>query len=67
MTFMTVTNKIGGFMTVAGAIGADVFPLFLGQFIATIPMLLMYMQVVLIFMSMLLFILAALIGKRNEI
>ena len=65
--FMTVTNKIGGFMTVAGAIGADVFPLFLGQFIATMPMLLMYMQVVLIFMCMLLFILAALIGKRNEI
>ena len=65
--FMTVTNKIGGFMTVAGAIGADVFPLFLGQFIATMPMLLMYMQVVLIFLCMLLFILAALIGKRNEI
>ena len=65
--FMTVTNKIGGFMTVAGAIGADVFPLFLGQFIATMPMLLMYMQVVLIFMCMLLFILAASIGKRNEI
>ena len=64
--FMTVTNKIGGFMTVAGAIGADVFPLFLGQFIATMPMLLMYMQAVLICMCMLLFILAAWVGKRNK-
>ena len=64
--FMTVTNKIGGLMTVAAAIGADVFPLFLGQFIATTPMLLMYMQVVLICMCMLLFMLAAFIGKRNK-
>ena len=64
--FMTVTNKIGGLMTVAAAIGADVFPLFLGQFIATKPMLLMYMQVVLICMCMLLFMLAAFIGKRNK-
>ena len=64
--YMTVTNKIGGFMSVAGGIGADLFPLLLGQFIAKLPMLLMYMQVVLIYLCVLLFTLASWIGKRTS-
>ena len=63
--FMTVTNKIGGLMTVAAGVGADVFPLLLGQFIATFPMLLMYMQVGLIYFCILLFALATWIGKQR--
>ena len=63
--FMTVTNKIGGIMIVAGGIGFDAFPVFLGQFIADFPMLLMYTQVVLIYLCVLLFALASWIGKRK--
>ena len=63
--FMTVTNKIGGLMTVAAGVGADVFPLLLGQFIATFAMLLMYVQVGLIYFCILLFALATWIGKQR--
>ena len=38
--YMTVTNKIGGLMTVAAGVGADVFPLILGQSIGAFPILL---------------------------
>ena len=63
--FMTVTNKIGGLMTIAARVGGDAFPLLLGQFIATFPMLLMYMQVGLIYFCVLLFALATWIGKQR--
>ena len=63
--FMTVTNKIGGLMSVAASIGADSFPLFLGQFIADFPMLLMYMQVGVIYLCIVLFSLASWIGLRR--
>ena len=64
--FMTITNKIGGLMTVAAGVGADAFPLLLGQFIASFPMLLMYMQVGLIYFCILLFALATCAGKRRR-
>ena len=64
--FMTVTNKIGGLMTVAAGVGADAFPLILGQFIGTFPMLLMYMQVGLIYFCVLLFFMATWVGKRGN-
>ena len=64
--FMTVTNKIGGLMTVAAGVGADAFPLILGQFIGTFPMLLMYMQVGLIYFCVVLFFMATWVGKRNN-
>ena len=63
--FMTVTNKIGGLITVAAGLGADTFPLFLGQFITNYPMLLMHMQVGLIYLCIVLFTFASCIGKRN--
>ena len=62
--FMTVTNKIGGLMTVAGGTGAGAFPLFVGQFIVKHPMLLMYMEFSLMYFCVLLFALASWIGKR---
>jgi len=63
--FMKVTNKIGGLMTVAAGVGMDSFPLFLGQFIADFPMLLMYMQVGIIYLCILLFTTASCIGQRR--
>ena len=65
--FMTVTNKIGSLMTIAASIGADSFPLILGQFISTFPMLLMYMQIGVIYSCILLFSLASCIGKQNRL
>jgi len=64
--YMTVTNKIGGLMTVAAGLGADAFPLILGQFIGAFPMLLMYMQVGLIYFCVVLFFMATWVGKRRN-
>ena len=64
--FMTVTNKVGGLMTVAAAVGADAFPLILGQFVESYPMLLMYMQVGLIYFCVVLFFMATWVGKRRR-
>ena len=63
--FMKVTNKLGGLMTVSAGIGMDSFPLFLGQFVAGFPMLLMYMQVGIIYLCILLFTTASCIGQRK--
>ena len=62
--YMTVTNKIGSLMTISASIGADSFPLFLGQFIDTFPMILMYMQVGVVYACILLFMVACWIGRR---
>merc|ERR1711997_1238704 len=52
---ITVTNRIVSSMIISGSIGADLFPIILGQFMATFPMLLMYLQVVVVFMCITLF------------
>ena len=62
--YMTVTNKIGSLMTISASIGADSFPLFLGQLIDTFPMILMYMQVGVVYACILLFMVACWIGRR---
>ena len=64
--FMTVTNKVGGLMTVAAAVGANAFPLILGQFLESYPMLLMYMQVGLVYFCVVLFFMATWVGKRRR-
>ena len=66
---ITVTNKIMSSMIISGSIGADLFPIILGQFIATFPMILMYLQVCVVFMCIVLFSTAYLITrilKKNE-
>ena len=52
---ITVTNRIVSSMIISGSIGADLFPIILGQFMATFPMLLMYLQVAVVFMCIVLF------------
>ena len=66
---ITVTNKIMSSMIISGSIGADLFPIILGQFMATFPMILMYLQVAVVFMCILLFSTSYLITrliKKNE-
>lgn len=65
--FMKVTNKIGGLMTVSSGIATDAFPLLLGQFIASFPMLLMYLQVCLMYFCVVLFAFATWVGRRKSI
>ena len=52
---ITVTNRIVSSMVISGSVGADLFPIILGQFMATFPMLLMYLQVSVVFMCIALF------------
>jgi fucose permease len=52
---ITVTNRIISSMIISGSVGADLFPIILGQFMATFPMLLMYLQVAVVFMCIALF------------
>ena len=66
---ITVTNKIMSSMIISGSIGADLFPIILGQFMASFPMILMYLQAAVVFMCILLFSSAYVITrmmKRNE-
>ena len=52
---ITVTNRIVSCMIISGSLGADLFPIILGQIIATFPMILMYLQVAVVVMCILLF------------
>ena len=66
---ITVTNRIMSSMIISGSIGADLFPIILGQFMATFPMILMYLQVAVVFLCILLFSTSYLITriiKKNE-
>ena len=66
---ITVTNRIISSMVISGSIGADLFPIILGQFMASFPMILMYLQVAVVFMCIILFSSAYVITrmmKRNE-
>ena len=66
---ITVTNRIMSSMIISGSIGADLFPIILGQFMASFPMILMYLQAAVVFMCILLFSSAYVITrmmKRNE-
>ena len=58
------TNKIGSLMVVAGSIGGNSFNIIMGQFIADLPMLLMYVEVVLVFLCITIFTFGYLITKR---
>ena len=60
---ITVTNRIVSSMIISGSIGADLFPIVLGQFMATFPMLLMYLQVVVVSLCIILFSLAYFITR----
>jgi len=55
---ITVTGRIVSAMIISGSIGADLFPIILGQFMATFPMILMYLQVAVVLMCILLFSIA---------
>ena len=55
---ITVTGRIVSAMIISGSIGADLFPIILGQFMANFPMILMYLQVSVVLMCILLFSIA---------
>ena len=48
----------------SSSIGADVFPLLLGQTIGSLPMLIMYLQLAIIVGCLLLFIASAIVGNK---
>ena len=55
---ITVTGRIVSAMIISGSVGADLFPIILGQFMAKFPMILMYLQVSVVLMCILLFSIA---------
>lgn len=62
--FMVITNRMGALFSIAGSIGADVFPLILGQIIAKDPI---YFQIIIfgsVTACILLFSLAYYLAKR---
>ena len=63
---MKITNRVGAVLTVAGSVGADVFPIILGQFVETIPMILMYITCGTVSLSSCIFILAIVLGKKVQ-
>ena len=62
--FMVITNKIGAAFTVASASGADVYPILIGQYIETTPMILMYFTVSLIGLCTLTFFASIATGRH---
>ena len=64
---VTVTNKIGSALVIAASVGADAFPILLGQFITDLPMILIYMNLAVICGCTLLFLVAnSITGRLQE-
>ena len=63
---VTVTTRIGSYLTIAASIGVDSFPLLLGQFMATLPMLLIYLQLAVVLLCIILFGIACFIANHSE-
>lgn len=63
-TFVTVTNRIQACASVASSIGADVFPIILGQLIADHPMTLMYITFATLVLCFGMFMSAFMVGKH---
>ena len=63
-----VTNRIGSLMIISAGIGADLFPIVVGQLISSLPMLLMYLQVAVVLICLQLFGLSYYLGRslRNN-
>ena len=59
-----VTNQIGSLMIISAEIGADLFPIVVGQFISSFPMLLMYLQLAVVFICIKLFVLSYYLGRK---
>ena len=64
---INVTNRIGSFMIVAGSLGGNSFLIMMGQFISGFPMLLMYLEVILVFLCVVIFTFGFFVAKRLEI
>ena len=65
--YVTITSKIGATFTIASSLGPDVFPVILGQFIVTTPMVLMYTTLTLVSVCIGLFFVAFLIGRSIKV
>lgn len=63
---VAVTNKIGALFVFTASAGCDVFPILVGQFIGKHPMVFMYVQVGVLMACILMFILAALVGRGMQ-
>ena len=62
--YIVVTDKIGLAFTLSGMVGPELFPVIVGSFIEGRPMFLMYTIFISILCCTLLFILAALAGRK---
>jgi fucose permease len=64
--YLKVTGRISASLTVASCIGAAIVPPVVGQLIADVPMVLMYLTLGTIAVCSLLFIATILVGKRIQ-
>jgi hypothetical protein len=64
--YLKVTGRISALMSVASCLGADIVPLVVGQLIADVPMVLMYLTLGTIAVCSLVFIATILVGKRIQ-
>ena len=62
-SYLKITNRIGAAMSCASGIGADVFPVVIGQYLTEFPMILMYVTGATIMLCSIMFIAAICIGK----
>jgi len=62
-SYITITNRIGAVFTIASSAGADVFPIIVGQFVESHPMVLMHLLLAVILSCILVFATAAVVGK----
>ena len=61
---ITVTNRIGSLMVVAGSLGGNSFLILMGQFITGHPMALMYVEASLVFLSIVVFTAGYYVAKK---
>ena len=65
-TYVKISNRIGAAMSCASGIGADVFPVVIGQYLTEYPMILMHVTGGTILLCSLMFIFAMCIGKHID-
>jgi len=59
-----VTPHMGSALIIAAGIGADAFPIFIGQFISKLPMMLMYLQVAVVLSCISMFLAALSLTRK---
>ena len=66
-SYVKITNRIGAAMSVASGIGADVFPVIIGQYLTTYPMILMYVTSGTILLCSVMFLCAIWIAQKVNV